>query len=278
MTECLAAVARQDYPRDRFEVIVVDDGSLTPPEDVVATFPDQMQITLLSQTNQGPAAARNIGAKHAKGVYLAFLDDDCLPDKDWLRQFARSFIEKPDHLLGGQTVNLLQHNPYAATSQIIQDAVYAYYNAIPDQACFFATSNMAIPKAQFFLTGGFDSEFRTSEDREFCDRWLSCGYSMIYVPEAVMYHAHRLNLLNFWRQHFGYGCGAFLFHRIRAKRQQRPMTLAQQSFYAHLLTYPFVNRPQAFPAILLAALVLISQMASTLGFLWESLKKHPSIA
>jgi glycosyltransferase involved in cell wall biosynthesis len=69
---CLNSLSRVDYPSNCFEVIVVDDGSETPPEAVVANFRDQISITLLIQPNSGPASARNTGAAHAKGEFLAF--------------------------------------------------------------------------------------------------------------------------------------------------------------------------------------------------------------
>jgi GT2 family glycosyltransferase len=51
--------------------------------------------------------------------------------------------------------------------------------------------------------------YAAGEDREFCDRWLRHGYRMAYVPKATVYHAHELTFCTFWRQHFGYGRGAF---------------------------------------------------------------------
>lgn len=79
LSVCLGALAAQDYPRDRFEVLVVDDGSATSPEGSVGTFRHQLNVRLLKQLHSGPAAARNHGTAHAKGAFLAFTDDDCAP-------------------------------------------------------------------------------------------------------------------------------------------------------------------------------------------------------
>ncbi len=68
---CLSALTELDYPSDRFEIIVVDDGSPVSPEPVVASFRDRLNLTLLTQPNSGPASARNTGAAHAKGEFLA---------------------------------------------------------------------------------------------------------------------------------------------------------------------------------------------------------------
>src|SRR5205085_2187047 len=88
---CLGALARLEYPRDRFEVIVVDDGSDRSPESVISNFRDRFNIILLKQSHAGPATARNAGARKAKGDLLAFTDDDCEPASDWLRALANRF-------------------------------------------------------------------------------------------------------------------------------------------------------------------------------------------
>ena len=64
MTVCLRALACRNYPRDRFEVLVVDDGSGTSPKAVVNPFLGQLNVRLLAQLHSGPAAARNYGVRH----------------------------------------------------------------------------------------------------------------------------------------------------------------------------------------------------------------------
>src|SRR4051794_34400017 len=110
LTNCLEAIALLDYPRDRFEVIVVDDGSPRPADQIVASFSSRFAVRSLRQQHAGPAAARNQGAAGARGDFLAFTDDDCLPDRDWLRIFARHFAANPDYLIGGRTLNALPNN------------------------------------------------------------------------------------------------------------------------------------------------------------------------
>lgn len=202
---CLQALRYLNYPRDYYEIIVVDDGSLETLDEVVAQFKDQLNLTLLRQENAGPAAARNYGAVHAKSEFLAFTDDDCEPTADWLRVFAAQFEKTPEVLLGGKSINKLTNNPFSSTSQLIVDIVYRHYNADPQRARFFTSNNMAMPTKHFHELGGFNTNFRTAEDRELCDRWRSSGRGMIYAEKAVLHHAHGLTLHSFCRQHFAYG-------------------------------------------------------------------------
>jgi glycosyltransferase involved in cell wall biosynthesis len=271
---CLQSLVHLDYPRDRFEVVVVDDGSETPPEVVVAPFHDHLNITLLTQLHAGPAAARNTGAVQAKGKFLAFTDDDCAPAHDWLQALAERFATTPDPTIGGQILNALPDNPYSTASQVLIDYLYAHYNADPNQARFFASNNLALPADRFHAIGGFDTTLplAAGEDRKFCDRWLHHGNRMIYAPEVLIYHAHPLTFRTFWRQHFNYGRGAFRFHQARARRGKRRIRLEPLSFYLNLLWYPF-SQARSRQALLLTALLVMSQVASTAGFVWQGMSR-----
>lgn len=275
LATCLGALANLDYPRDRFEVIVVDDGGEVSPEGGVTSFGDQLDIILLVQEHAGPATARNTGATRAKGEFLAFTDDDCAPAPDWLQALAARFATALDCAVGGRTLNALPDNPYSTTSQLIVDVVYAHYNTDSDQARFFASNNLAVQAERFRAIGGFDAASFpfASEDRDFCNRWLHHGYRMIYAPEAVIYHAHALTLRGFLRQHFLYGCGAFRFHTARARRDPR-RSIVEIGFYLNLLDLV----RDAFPKVpgrrglLLAMLLVMWQVANTAGFVWEGMQ------
>jgi len=65
---------------------------------------------------------------------------------------------------------------------------------------------------KFHGIGGFDENFKTGEDRKLCKRWLKNGLSMIYAPEAIIYHAHRLTFSTYIKQHFNYGRGSYKFY------------------------------------------------------------------
>jgi glycosyltransferase involved in cell wall biosynthesis len=274
---CLQALTRLNYPRDRFEVIVVDDGSGSPPADLVDSYGDRLDIKLLTPPHAGPAAARNAGAAEARGSFLAFTDDDCAPDPDWLQALAAHFAATPDHLVGGRTLNALADNPFSTTSQLLISYLYSYYNSDPTSARFFASNNLAVAAAPFHAIGGFDTTYTlaASEDRELCDRWLYHGQRMSYAPAAVVYHAHALTLGGYWRQHFNYGCGAAQFHAARAQRSQQGIKLEPPSFYINLLCYPFTQR-SGWWAPLQSLLLLTSQVASALGYFWERASRQRS--
>lgn len=273
LSDCLQSLARLDYPRDRFEVIVVDDGSRTTLEKVVQPMRQHLNIMLLSQAHAGPATARNTGAAQARGEFLAFTDDDCAPAQGWLRALAARFTATPDHLIGGQTLNAIPRNLYSTASQVLLDYLYGYYSVVPDKA-FFTSNNLALAGELFSELGGFDTTFplAAGEDRDFCDRCLRRGYRMTFDPEVIVHHAHELTLRTFCRQHFNYGRGAVYFHQARIQRGQEGVKIEPLSFYLNLLRYPFsqTHSRRAFP---LAALLVASQKANAAGFFWEKVRR-----
>ena len=81
----LRAIERLESTPDSFEVIVVDDGSFPP----VVVPESSLRVHMIRQPRRGPASARNRGARDARAPILIFLDDDCAPDRGWLREISR---------------------------------------------------------------------------------------------------------------------------------------------------------------------------------------------
>jgi GT2 family glycosyltransferase len=268
---CLRACSRQDYPHDRFEVIVVDDGGVMPLDEVINEFRGVLTLTLLQQQNAGPAAARNTGAAEARGEFLAFTDQDCAPASNWLEALAAQFVASPKCGVGGQTRNALMHNLYSTASQLLVSYLVAYYNhsGAPERVPFFPSCNLAFPTERFRDVGGFNVSFPyAGEDRELCDRWQHLGYRMIHAPEAVVYHSHHLTAKTFLRQHFNYGCAAYYYHLLRARQRQQSMKVEPPAFYINMLAHPFGKIPFG-KAIGIVPLLIAAQAVNAAGFFWK---------
>jgi glycosyltransferase involved in cell wall biosynthesis len=268
LAACLQACGRLDYPHDRFEIIIVDDGSPDPIEVHKKDGSNLPRITCLRQFNAGPGSARNMGAQHARGDILAFTDDDCAPTKQWLRELAQSFKNAPTGLVGGQTVNGLVDNIFSIVSQMIIDEAYAYFLGRDSGLRFFASNNMAVSSKLFQESGGFDSSFRTSEDRDFCARWIRQGHPLVYTTRAIVHHYHQLTLTAFCRQHFSYGRGAYQFHRTRA-RCGPSLLKPDPRFYASVFRRALSGKKPLRTTGLLG----LWQIANLAGFLWQA--THP---
>jgi glycosyltransferase involved in cell wall biosynthesis len=271
LRRCLQALAALSYPRERYEVVVVDDGGAAPAALVAAEFEGAIRLRVLRQANAGPAAARNAGARVAGGEYLAFTDDDCVPDPGWLAGFAGLFAVEPGCAAGGRTVNGRPGDVYATASSLLVGYLFDYHARGRGRGRFFPSNNLALPAQEFGRVGGFDPAFRRpgAEDRELCRRWLDRGYALRAAPAAVVHHDHPLELGSLAAQQFGYGRGAWrLWQRSRSAR------LEPVSFYAGLVASPFRSEPLG-RAARLASLLLLTQIAHAAGVLWEALPGRP---
>jgi GT2 family glycosyltransferase len=274
----LNQLVQLDYPSGGFEVVVIDDGSEPSLAPVVDQFSDRLNVVFLRQNHGGVAKGRHAGAVAARGRFLAFTDDDCLPAKDWLRKLEEALASRPNCAAGGRTVNALPQNDYSSATQALIGYLYNHFNADTARAGFFANNNMAMPRAIYHQIGGLDTTWpMCGEDRDLCARWVDHGYPMVYVPEAIVHHAHDLSFSRFWRQHFNYGRGAYRFHKTRANRGNGQFKLERAAFYLKL---PFAGFKEAggLRGFRIAALLLVSQLANTAGFVTERIKpkKHAS--
>ncbi len=266
LARLLHALVALDYPPERFEVIIVDDGGRTPLDDTVATFRDRLHIRLLHQSNLGPAAARNYGAREAGGRLLAFTDDDCLPRAGWLRGLARAQQTDPTAICGGRTTNLHSSNLPAEATRLLTDYLYENYNPAQRAGAFFPTNNLSVPRDEFLAVGGFDERLRFGEDREFSYRWRWRGGRFVPAPQAVVEHARRFSLGEFVRLHFLYGGGTAGFRRAcRQKGMERP-GFSSPSWYLGLLLYGLRKEP-GWRGAALSLLLLVSQAATLAGIL-----------
>ena len=273
LSDCLRALGAQTLPRDRFEVIVVDDGGDRDLSGVCSPFERELQIVLVKKANGGPASARNHGAELASGYWLVFTDDDCEPGADWLTGLEKAFEKYPSAMVGGHTHNRLRDDLFSQASQDIIDLVYRHYNERTDRALFLTANNMALPREAFLELGGFDAEFSagTAEDRELCERWLQAGRRIIYEPDLTVYHSHSLNFAGYFRQHFNYGRGARSYRRVCRQRGWRAMgrDVSWQLRVHNWLFHP-IRSGQRKPIRRMLTLITW-QVANGLGYLWQTL-------
>ncbi|PYP75341.1 MAG: glycosyl transferase [Gemmatimonadetes bacterium] len=274
LARCLDALAAQTLPRHEFEVVVCDDGSPAPVQTTVESFAERMTVRVVRRArSSGPAAARNEGARQARGELLAFTDDDCVPTPYWLELLVERMRRHPGHMIGGSIVNVLSDDRYAAATQMIMSCVYDYYAHHDTGHRFFSTTNLSMPVNRFWMLDGFSERFRRAagEDYDFCARWAEAGFPSVYAPELEVGHAHGHTFASFWKQHFGYGRALLRVREAMARRRGRSgIEMEAPSFYRQILAYP-MRHSEKGKAVGDTALVLLSQIATAAGALRELL-------
>lgn len=273
--ECLLALVGQSLS-EPWEVILVDDGSPTPVVDSLGNvITDNLALKVIRQENAGPAVARNAGVRHARGEFVAFTDDDCLPTPNWLETLVQAGRENPEALVGGTTFNGIPQELFASTSQLIIDMVYQHSNVDPENAYFLASNNFLCQRNKFLTIGGFDKSFRRAgaEDRDLCDRWRAAGGPLVWRPAARVEHRHSQSLRSFAHLHFRYGRGAHVYQRKRRERGSGTMK-EDLGFHRSLptrLACVLEGQPAFRSQLSLLAAMLLWQGANAAGFAFEAL-------
>lgn len=218
LNSCLQAFELQTYPHSRFEVIVVDDGSM----DGTLTFLKQYERTArykfryLHQENRGPASARNLGVRNASGELVAFTDDDCDVEPEWLRNLVNSMEDENIAGVGG-TVR-------PSTKGIVSDFIHymrwfepAVINGI---VVYLITANACFRKKVLNEVNGFDERITKpgGEDPELCLKMLEKGYRLAYNPQCIVNHQHRDTLKEMIHAFYNYGRGK----RFSDQRRDKP--------------------------------------------------------
>jgi|GEM_PF-633361 len=177
--ECLAP-GQQAVDAGDYEVIVTDDGRRETAREMVAQrFPWARWV---AGPKDGPAANRNNGAREARGEWIAFTDDDCLPQATWLGEIARIARENRAEVIEGRTLT-----PDKVDSPFRQGVENTGGGV-------FWSCNLAVKRAVFLDLGGFDEDFKeaSDEDMEFGWRLRQRGCSWCFAAEALVLHPVRV--------------------------------------------------------------------------------------
>jgi glycosyltransferase involved in cell wall biosynthesis len=214
-----AAEGQQDAPA--YEIVVVDDGSGDGTGDWLKSRAFTVPYRIVSQSNQGPAAARNLGVREARGRLVAFLGDDTVPSTGWLASHARAHRRRPGEPLLAVIGYTGWHPRMRLTPflRYINDHGLQFgYARIDDPEDvpfnFLYTSNLSLPRAAL-LDEPFDLAFPYPawEDIELGYRLKKKGLRLIYAPEARAVHDHPTDLARFQRRQEKAGYCAVVFYQ-----------------------------------------------------------------
>ena len=236
----LEALAEQDLGPENFEVVVVDDGSTDGTWQLLNNFRTPFALHCLTQTNQGPAAARNAGILAASGEIIVTLDDDVEPHKDLLRRHLEAHLDaEPTAAIGRFALPPdADLAPWVAWEFAGLEQQYAAmergdWEASPRQ---FYTANSSVPRSAYLEAGLFDPVFRRGEDVELAYRLRDMGLRFKFLPEAVIDHRPHRTFAEWQRIALQYGHYDVLMWQTKGQehmlslighefKNERPMSL-----------------------------------------------------
>ena len=209
ISECLESLIAQDYPKDRYELIIVDGASTDRTQEICQGYPAKLIVAKSS----GIAYQRNTGIATAKGRYIAFTDADCIADKMWLRKLIEQIEESNDSVVAVGGPNLVP-DADPPFSKVIGYAEQTFLGSGGSPQCYQINQPKyvsSIPncnilyRKETIATEKYDERLSVGEDLDLNFRLKQKGYKFLYLPNIVVWHHRPDRLMKFARQMFSYG-------------------------------------------------------------------------
>ncbi|NJM17695.1 MAG: glycosyltransferase family 2 protein [Richelia sp. RM2_1_2] len=189
LATCLKSLDSQTYPKDLYEIVVVDNNSQEDIKSIVKQF-NQARIT--HESRGGSYAARNKGISVAKGKILGFTDSDCIPAADWIEKGVEKLLQIPNCGLVAGEVKLFFKNPENPSIFEVYDSMnFLRQKYYIDEFNFGATANVFTFKEVFEIVGLFNSDLKSGGDKEWGQRVFLCGYTQVYAENVLVEHPAR---------------------------------------------------------------------------------------
>lgn len=190
-------LAAQDLARDRFEVVVVSNGST----DATADTARDHGAKVLEEPAGNRARARNAGAAVAHGPVYAFIDADCLPERGWLSALTTCLGSAP--LAAGDVRVAAREAPNRVERF---DRLWRFQQERNVRSGWAASANLGVRREAFEAAGGFDPAYRrVGEDVDLCLRAREAGLALAWCPRAVVWHDAERRLRDVLARAFGQG-------------------------------------------------------------------------
>lgn len=203
LLHCLEALERQTYPREDYEIIVVDNNSSEKirPHDINRYEHAKLEF----EKQRGAYAARNRGIKVSKGDIIAFTDSDCRPAQDWIEKGVDNISAVPGIGFLGGKIKVVPADKNNPSSVELWECMFAFpQNRLVEERHFAATANMFTFRTVLEKEGCFRQEMLSGGDMEWGNRIYSRGYEISYSDDVVVIHPARRTLRELINKHKPY--------------------------------------------------------------------------
>jgi GT2 family glycosyltransferase len=232
----------------------------------------------------GPAKKRDIGAKLSKGDYLVFFDDDSFPKKNYFKVLSKTIKKNNYKVFCGPGISPNNQTLAERLSGIFYESNLSggskiRYNSIGKQKEVedWPSVNFVIKKNFFFKIGMFNTHYYPGEDTILCDKITKINNEKIlYVPQLVVYHRRRSNLLSHLKQIYGYSTHRGFFLKKYGKSSKKTIYAIPSIFFISLIASTFLMHLNSYLKIYFF-LLLNSYFIFLLVFFIETLFKLKSL-
>jgi len=223
--KCLDSLLNQDYPKDKYEIIIVDGNSEDDTKKIVKKYSD---IKVLDNPERNTAVGRNIGIKNSKGNFILNFSGHTSAEKNLLSTLSKKLIEANKTITGvGCRFETIDSNYISKGIHFVLASKLGGFGTTfnqPEKECFMDSIAFTLYRKEIFdEVGLFDPDFWVGEDGELNLRIKEKGYKLLYTPKTKVYHGKRDTFSSYANQMFKYGVAAY--KRIKKHKNFRMIYL-----------------------------------------------------
>lgn len=211
---CLDALSFQTMDISKIEIVVLDNEPSEETEKIVRGF---QAASYYAEPSGTVACLRNIGAEKVRSDVLAFIDDDCIPEKGWLLNGTSFMREKGADIVAGR-INITFLNPSSPNSVESYNSITGFRQKVyVNRMGRASTCNIFISRECFRSVGPFNEKLKLAEDFEWTGRAVSMGKVMLYTENAVVNHPAKKDIRNMLLKEFRVVSGSVYLERLSGR-------------------------------------------------------------
>jgi len=245
ISPCIESILAQNYPRDGYEVIIVDGGSTDRTQEIVRRYP----VGLIVADRAIIGYQRNMGVRNAQGGYVAFTDADCVADREWLRKLVKALEDGESGVVavGGPNLVFDTDPDFARVVGYMQETLAGSGGSAQSRAIRKAGYVKSIPncnimyRADALKSGKYDDRLSCGDDSDINYRLAKRGYRFMYLPDAVVWHHRPANLKAFMKKMFSYGEGMARVTRKNSNVVRWYAFVAALMVIGMVIAYPMIR-------------------------------------
>ena len=246
LAQCLNSIMKLEYPRDKLEITVVDDGSTDSSLDIVKKY----DAVLIQKNHGGYPSAMNAGIRRARGSVVVIIDSDIIVSKDWLLKVLEEFSDPKVGIVGGFIATAKTKSFWSRLAGYeLEDRYHKMNSKYVD---YVSTTCTAYKKEIFNDVGFFDESLRRDSDEDFTHRVFKAGWKIVLQKDAICFHEWKSSLTSYFKQQMNEAKYAVkIFHK------SPDLLLGKQ-----------VHPPRLYIPLILTFLLLLSPLFFLLNYSW----------
>ena len=281
ISKCLESLFNQNFNSSMYEIIVVDGGScdntLKICKDFQIKYRGMLDLKIIKDPGGSIGHSRNVGVCTSRGKYVAFIDSDCVAEKEWLSKLVKLIDNMDERVVAVGGPNLVPEDspPLSKVIGFMQESFFGSgrspqsYRFKRARFVYSLANCNAIYRRHALLRVPYDNSINIGEDCDLNFRLLQKGYKLLFVPDVIVWHYRPERIKTFMKKMFSYGYAMARIHKKYRKivRWYAPIPSIAMTLVAIMLSFSLFIHEISMICLLLFGIYAITDVFTTLQVL-----------